>query len=86
MSKLQAGSQRVRSSQESSRSFNAELAVPELADCGFPSGACSYGANALISSAAAEEKAQKEEQKAALEPLCRLVKDILGDKVRLNTH
>ena len=31
--------------------------------------------------AAEEEKAKKEEQKAALEPLCRLIKDILGDKV-----
>ena len=30
---------------------------------------------------AEEEKAKKEEQKAALEPLCRLIKDILGDKV-----
>mmetsp|Transcript_2901 Transcript_2901/g.8489 ORF Transcript_2901/g.8489 Transcript_2901/m.8489 type:complete len:705 (-) Transcript_2901:518-2632(-) len=28
-----------------------------------------------------EEKAKKEEQKAALEGLCRLIKDILGDKV-----
>jgi molecular chaperone HtpG len=30
---------------------------------------------------AEEEKAKMEEQKAALEPLCRLIKDILGDKV-----
>lgn len=30
---------------------------------------------------AEEEKAKKEEQKAALEGLCRLIKDILGDKV-----
>jgi molecular chaperone HtpG len=28
-----------------------------------------------------EEKAKMEEQKAALEPLCRLIKDILGDKI-----
>lgn len=28
-----------------------------------------------------EEKTKKEEEKAALEGLCRLIKDILGDKV-----
>ena len=28
-----------------------------------------------------DEKAKKEEEKAALEGLCRLIKDILGDKV-----
>jgi HSP90 family molecular chaperone len=28
-----------------------------------------------------EEKAAKEELKASFEPLCRLIKDILGDKV-----
>jgi len=33
-----------------------------------------------------EEKAKIEEQKAALEPLCRLIKDILSDKVRYSTH
>lgn len=29
-----------------------------------------------------EEKKAREEQKSAFEPLCKLMKDILGDKVR----
>ena len=51
-----------------------------------PFATCSYmPASAMLMllscGCAEEEKAKMEEQKAALEPLCRLIKDILGDKV-----